>query len=74
MSTSGVVRKEGLVTEALPGATFRVRMDDDASEALVLCHLSGKMRLHRIRIIEGDRVVVELPETGGDRGRIVFRR
>ena len=74
MSTSGVVRKEGLVTEALPGATFRVRMDDASSQALVLCHLSGKMRLHRIRIIEGDRVVVELPETGGDRGRIVFRR
>jgi translation initiation factor IF-1 len=72
MSTDGVVRKEGLVTEALPGATFRVQLDDD--ESVVLCHLSGKMRMHRIRIIEGDRVIVEMPPTGGDRGRIVFRK
>ena len=65
-----VIRKEGVVEEALPGATFRVKCDDDS---LVLAHLAGKMRIHRIRIIEGDRVTLELPDENSERGRIVYR-
>lgn len=65
-----VVKKEGVVEKALPGTTFRVKCDDGAS---VLAHLAGKMRVHRIRIIEGDRVTLELPDEKSERGRIVFR-
>lgn len=71
MSSKSVVRKEGLVVEALPGATFRVRCDD---ETLVLAHLSGRMRVNRIRLIPGDRVILELPEENAQRGRIVYRK
>ena len=61
-------RKEGIVEEALPGLTFRVRIGDK----LVLAHLAGKMRLHHIRILAGDRVSLEL-SPDGNRGRIVRR-
>lgn len=60
---------EGLVEEALPSTTFRVRIEGDKR---VLAHLSGKMRLYYIRIVPGDRVLVEL-SPDGERGRIVRR-
>jgi len=60
---------EGLVEEALPSTTFRVRIEGDR---LVLAHLSGKMRLYYIRIVPGDRVLLEL-SPDGVRGRIVRR-
>lgn len=60
---------EGLVEEALPGLSFRVRLPDGR---LVLAHLSGKMRMHHIRIVPGDRVQMELSPDGG-RGRITRR-
>lgn len=62
-------KKEGVVTEALPDTTFKVRLEDGRE---VLAYLSGKMRLNYIKVMLGDRVTVEL---GGDekRGRIVFR-
>ncbi len=59
----------GTVTEALPNAFFRVRKSDDEE---ILCYLSGKMRLHRIRVLIGDKVVVEIDPYGG-KGRIVKR-
>jgi len=62
--------QEGLVTEALPGTMFRVRLPQREKE--ILCHLSGKMRLHHIRVISGDKVLVELGPDG-ERGRIVRR-
>ena len=71
MGTQDVVRKEGLIVEALPGATFRVRCDDGIEH---LSHLAGKMRIHRIRLIPGDRVIVELPTVDSLRGRIVYRK
>lgn len=71
MGTEGTVRKEGEVEKSLPGATFRVRCEDGSN---VLAHLSGKMRIHRIRIIEGDTVIIELPDDNSDRGRIVYRK
>ena len=60
----------GLVTEALPNATFRVRMDE-ASE--IIAYLSGKMRLNRIKVLVGDKVKVEMSEYGKTKGRIVHR-
>lgn len=61
-------RKDGIVEEALPGLTFRVKVDDK----MVLAHLAGKMRLYHIRILQGDRVSLEL-SPDGNRGRIVRR-
>lgn len=60
----------GTVTEALPNTFFRVRREDTGEE--MLTYLSGKMRLHRIRVLIGDKVTVELDQYGG-KGRIVKR-
>ncbi len=62
---------EGIVQEALPGLTFRVLLKK-TPEAEVLAHLAGKMKLHRIRVLPGDRVLVEVGPDGR-RGRIVRR-
>jgi len=63
-------RVTGIVEEALPATNFRVRLD---AGDVVLAHLSGKMRLHYIRILPGDRVIVELSPYDEKRGRIVRR-
>lgn len=60
----------GVVTEALPNTFFKVKRDDTGEE--MLTYLSGKMRLHRIRVLIGDRVFVEIDPYGG-KGRIVKR-
>jgi len=62
---------EGIITEALPSTNFRVKLDDGRE---VLAHLSGKLRLNYIRILVGDRVVVELSPYDDKRGRIVYRK
>jgi len=62
--------KEGKVYEALPGLMFRVKMND--SETEILAHLAGKMKMNNIRVLPGDRVLVEL-SPDGRRGRIVRR-
>ena len=63
--------EEGIVKEALPGLTFRVHLASKTGEE-VLAHLAGKMKIHNIRVLPGDRVLVEM---GPDRkrGRIVRR-
>ena len=61
---------EGTVSEVLPNATFRVELDNGHK---VLTHISGKMRMHYIRILPGDRVKVELSPYDLTRGRVVFR-
>ena len=61
---------EGTVEEALPNAMFRVKLDTGHE---VLAHVSGKMRVHFIRILPGDRVKVELSPYDLTRGRIVYR-
>ncbi|NMC35602.1 translation initiation factor IF-1 [Candidatus Beckwithbacteria bacterium] len=63
--------KEGEVVEALPNTTFRVKLDED--ERVVLCTLSGKMRMYKIRVLPGDRVKVEFTPYDENKGRIVFR-
>lgn len=61
---------EGIVIEALPSATFRVKLDDERE---ILAYIAGKMRVRRIRVLPGDKVKVELAGLGDDRGRIVWR-
>lgn len=62
--------KEGQVIEALPSASFRVQMDDGS---IAIGHLSGKMRLHYIKVLVGDRVVLEFSPYDDARGRIIKR-
>jgi translation initiation factor IF-1 len=61
---------EGTVVEALPSGTFKVELDKGHH---VLAHLSGKMRTHRIRVLPGDRVQVEISPYDLTRGRIKYR-
>jgi translation initiation factor IF-1 len=65
-----LLRKSGRVIEALPSANFKVILDDGKE---VLCHLAGKLRIFRIKIIPGDRVTVELSPYDEKRGRIIWR-
>ena len=64
------LEKTGIVTESLPNIMFRVRLDDTGEE--ILTYLSGKMRLHRIRVLVGDKVTLELEPYGG-KARIIKR-
>lgn len=70
MSDKEEKTEEGFVTEALPATLFRVKMKN--SEKEILAYLSGKMRLHRIKVLVGDRVEVLLDPYGG-KGRVVKR-
>ena len=71
MNNKQVNRIEGIVEEALPNTTFRVRLE---SGNLVLAHLAGKLRMHRIKVLPGDTVVVEMANMDDQRGRIVYRK
>ena len=64
------IEVEGIVVEPLPNAMFRVKLDNGH---LVLAHISGKMRMHYIKILAGDKVKVELSPYDLTRGRITFR-
>jgi translation initiation factor IF-1 len=70
MVHQGSFEKDGVVKEALPNTLFRVQLDDGS---LILCHLSGKMRMHFIKILPGDKVRIEMTPYDQDKGRIVFR-
>lgn len=65
-----VIRVEGVVKETLPNAMFRVEIEGGHT---VLGHVSGKMRMHFIRILPGDKVAIELSPYDLTRGRIVLR-
>ncbi len=65
-----VVEANGVVLEALPNTTFKVKLEDDRE---ILAHLAGKMRLYRIRVMPGDQVKVEFSPTDLNHGRIVYR-
>ncbi len=64
------IQVEGTVVEALPNTQFRVELENGHK---VLAHISGKMRMHYIRILPGDRVIVELSPYDLTRGRITYR-
>ncbi len=70
MSKKESIEVEGTVVEPLPNAMFRVEL---ANGHQVLAHASGKMRLHYIRILRGDKVLVELSPYDLSRGRITYR-
>ena len=65
-----VIRHRGEVVESLPSSMFRVKLDNDH---VVLCHISGRIRKHYIRILTGDRVIVEFSPYDLTKGRIVYR-
>lgn len=65
-----ILKKTGQVIEALPSANFKVKLDNGNE---VLCHLAGKLRIYKIKILTGDRVTVELSPYDEKRGRITFR-
>lgn len=65
-----VIEVQGKVTENLPNATFRVQLENGHQ---ILAHISGKMRMHYIRILPGDTVTVELSPYDLTRGRITYR-
>lgn len=71
MAKEKAIKKEGVVVEALPAATFRVKADDGKE---VLAHLAGKLRLHYIKILPGDRVIMEMTPYDETKGRIVLRK
>ena len=70
MAKDDVIEIDGKVVEALPNATFKVELDNGHK---VLAHVSGKMRLHFIRILPGDKVLVEISPYDLARGRIIYR-
>lgn len=65
-----IIKKTGIVIEALPAATFRVRLDDGSE---ILAHLSGKLRMNYIKILPGDKVTIEMSPYDQTKGRIVYR-
>jgi translation initiation factor IF-1 len=70
MPKEEAIQVEGKIVEPLPNAMFRVELDNGHK---VLAHISGKMRMHFIKILPGDRVTVELSPYDLTRGRITFR-
>jgi len=70
MAKKDVIEVEGKVVEALPNAMFQVELDNGHK---ILAHVSGKLRMHYIRILPGDKVTIELSPYDLTRGRIVWR-
>ena len=70
MAKEDVIEVEGTIVEPLPNAMFQVQLDNGYR---VLAHISGKMRMHYIKILPGDRVTVELSPYDLSRGRVTFR-
>jgi translation initiation factor IF-1 len=70
MAKEDVIEVQGIVKETLPNAMFRVELENGHR---VLAHISGKMRMHFIKILPGDKVTVELSPYDLSRGRIVYR-
>ena len=70
MSKSDVIEVEGTVTDTYPNASFEVELENGHK---VLAHISGKLRMHYIRILPGDKVTVELSTYDLTRGRITWR-
>lgn len=70
MTDKQVIELEGTVVEALPNASFRVEIEGGH---IILAHISGKMRMHYIKILPGDRVTVEMSPYDIEKGRITYR-
>ncbi len=70
MSKADMIELEGTVVEALPNAMFKVKIEGDH---VILAHISGKLRMNYIRILPGDKVVVEMSPYDLTKGRITWR-
>jgi translation initiation factor IF-1 len=70
MPKDDAIEVEGAVVETLPNAMFRVKLENGH---MVLAHISGKMRMHFIKILPGDKVTLELSPYDLSRGRIIYR-
>ncbi len=70
MGKKDVIVMDGVITETLPNAMFRVKLDNGHE---ILAHVSGKMRMHFIRILVGDKVQVEISPYDLTKGRIIYR-
>lgn len=70
MAKEDTIEMQGTVLETLPNGTFRVKLENDH---VILGYVSGKMRMHYIRILAGDRVTVEMTPYDLSKGRIIFR-
>ena len=70
MAKEDVIEMEGVVSEVLPDTRFRVGLDNGHN---IIAYLSGKMRKHRIRVLAGDKVLVEMTPYDLTKGRITFR-
>ena len=70
MAKEDVLEYEGVVLEILPNALFKVKLDNEHE---ILAHTAGRMRKHRIRILAGDKVTVEMSTYDLTKGRIIFR-
>ena len=70
MPKEDVLEYEGVVLEILPNAMFKVKLDNEHE---ILAHTAGRMRKHRIRILAGDKVTVEMSTYDVTKGRIIFR-
>ncbi|CAH2215200.1 MULTISPECIES: translation initiation factor IF-1 [Tepidibacter] len=71
MAKKDVIELEGVVTETLPNAMFKVKLENGHE---ILCHISGKLRMNFIRILEGDKVTVDMSPYDLTRGRITWRK
>ena len=70
MAKQGSIEQDGTIVEALPNATFRVELENGH---VALAHISGKMRMHYIKILPGDRVKLEMSPYDLTKGRITYR-
>lgn len=70
MAKQATIEQDGVVTEAMPNATFRVELENGHE---ILAHISGKMRMYYIRILPGDKVKVEMSPYDLTKGRITYR-
>ena len=70
MSKQDVIELEGVVTDALPNATFQVELQNGHK---ILAHISGKLRMNFIRILPGDKVLIEMSPYDPTKGRIIWR-
>ncbi len=70
MAKQGPIKVDGVITETLPNANFKVKLDNGHE---ILAHISGKMRMHFIKILVGDKVSIELSPYDLTKGRITYR-
>jgi len=70
MAKQGTIKVDGIIMDTLPNAAFKVKLENGHE---IIAHISGKMRMHFIKILEGDKVAVELSPYDLTRGRITYR-